>query len=284
MLMRWIRLGPVAVFLLAASARPAAAAAPGPQVWQVDWEQARCTIATGDPASLYLALWMTPGDPTPELYLVGPADRIRGGGDRIKLTLAPGGKSIKAWRRARPGKAGAIIVELGDLGDDFPTAFASASEVRLTGFSTPISIPVQGANQAMAALNQCLDQKMTEWGIDAKAYRALRTPPKEPVPGQVDWLGDDDYPPKAQAAGQAGDAVVRLSVDARGKVTHCAVVASSGSKPIDDVTCRQALRKARFVPAVGADGRPMAAMRTVRAKFRLIESSGSMAILPPPSE
>ena len=63
--------------LFGALAAPAPAA---PQVWQVDWEQARCTIATGDPANIYIALWMTPGDPTPELYLVGPVDRLRGGG------------------------------------------------------------------------------------------------------------------------------------------------------------------------------------------------------------
>ena len=238
----------------------------------MDWEHSRCTIATGDPSRLYLALWITPGDPTPELYLVAPADRLRGGGDKVNLTLAPAGKSIRASTIAvRAGKAGALIIELGDLGDDFPLAFAKASEVRVTGFTAPLSIPVQGASKAIAALNQCLDQKMAEWGIDARAYRALRAPPMPRIRGQIDWLGDDDYPVAAVSAGQAGDAVVRLSVDARGKVTHCAVVASSGSKPIDEVTCRQAVRKGRYIPAMGSDGRPTAAMRTVRAKFRLIE-------------
>ena len=271
MFMRRVALGQTAVLLLAALASPAAGAPAAPQVWQADWELARCTIATGDPANLYLALWMTPGDPTPELFLVAPAERLRGGGDKIDLTLAPAGKTIRASTIVRQGKAGAKIIELTDLGDDFPLAFAKASEVRFGGSSAPISVPVQGASKAMAALNQCLDGKMREWGMDPRAYRALRSPPKSRVPGEIDWLGDDDYPGEAQNAGQEGDAVVRLSVDAKGDVTACAVVASSGSKPIDEMTCRKALRKARYIPAVGADGRPTAAMRTVRAKFRLID-------------
>lgn len=261
-----------AAILCAALASPVTAAPPsaGPQVWQVDWEQDHCTIATGDPAKLYLALWMTPGDPEPELYIVGPADRLRGGGDKVDLTLAPAGQTLKVWNLARQGKAGATILQLSDFRETFPTAFSKASEVRLAGLAAPISIPIKGANQAIAALNKCLDDKMNEWGIDAKAYRALRTPPLTPVPGHIDWIGDEDYPSEAQSEGEAGDAVVRLSVDAKGKVTDCAVVASSGSKTIDQVTCRNALRKARYIPAVGANGRPTAAIRTVRAKFRLI--------------
>jgi len=270
MSMRRIRFSEAIALPLALLASPAAAAPAAPQVWQVDWEQAHCTIATGDPASLYLALWITPGDPTTEVYLVAPADRLRGGGDTIELTLGPGGKPIRASTRIRPGKAGATIVELGSLADDFPLAFMKSSEVRVSGFTAPLSIPIQGARKAIAALDQCLDQKMVEWGMDPKAYRALRAPPMPRIRGQIDWLGDDDYPPEAYNKSEEGEAVVRLSVDVRGKVTDCAVVASSGSKPIDEVTCRRALRKARYIPAVGADGRPTAAMRTVRAEFRLI--------------
>ena len=252
--------------VLAAPAAPAPAAKP--QLWQVDWEQARCTIATGDPAALYLALWVTPGDTVAELYLVGPAGRLRGGGRRVDVTLAPGGKPIHAWSDIHPGQAGATVVQLGDLGEDFPAAFAKATEVRIAGFAEPVMVPVQGADQAMAALKSCLDEKMAEWGIDPKAHNALRAPPRDP--GNFDWMDDKDYPAAAMNKDQAGDVVARLGIDAKGKVTDCRVVATSGSKPLDEVTCKKALAKARFVPAVGANGRPTAAMRTVRAKFRLM--------------
>lgn len=266
--MRSMRIGQAAAVLFAALAAPAPAApAAAPQLWQVDWESERCTIATGDPATLYLALWLTPGDTVAELYLVGPADRLRGGGARVLLTLLPGGKPISAWRVIRTGQAGAMVVQLGDLGDDFPAAFAKASDVRVTGFAQPVAVPIKGAGQATAALRKCLDEKMAGWGIDPKAHNALRAPPKDP--GNFDWMDDKDYPQAAMAEDQAGDVVARLSVDAKGKVTDCRVVASSGSKPLDEVTCKKALAKGRFIPAVGANGKPTAAMRTIRAKFRL---------------
>lgn len=267
--MRSIVFGQMAALLFAALATPAAAAPAAPQLWQADWEQERCTIATGDPASLYLALWMTPGALEPELYLVGPADRLRGGGERVDVTLAPGGRPIRAWTIIRAGQAGATVVQLGDLGEDFAPAFARAAEVRVAGFSSPVAVPIKGAGQAMAALKKCLDEKMTAWGIDAKAFNALRTPPKDP--GSADWMSDDDYPSDAVAAGKEGDVVARIRVDAKGRVTDCAVVATSGSPTMDAVTCERTLAKARFIPAVGADGRPTAAVRTIRAKFRLAE-------------
>ena len=265
--MRSMRIGQAAALLFAALASPAPTAPAAAQLWQVDWEHARCTIATGDPASMYLALWLTPGDPEPELYLVAPAERLRGGGERVKLTLLPGGKPISAWTIVRPGQAGATVVQLGDLDENFPAAFAKASEVRVTGFAQPVAVRITGAGQAMAALRKCLDEKMAEWGLDPKAHNALRAPPIDP--GNHDYLDDFDYPHEDQAAGKEGDVVARLSIDAKGRVTNCAVGVTSGSKPMDEVTCRKALRKGRFIPAVGGDGRPTAAMRTIRAKFRL---------------
>ena len=268
--MRSMRIGQAAAVLFAALAAPApapAAPAAAPQLWQVDWESERCTIATGDPATLYLALWLTPGDPEPELYLVGPAGRLRGGGARVLLTLLPGGKPISTWTIIRAGQAGATVIQLGDLDETFPAAFAKASEVRVTGFAQPVTVPIKGAGQAMAALRKCLDEKMAGWGMDPKAHNALRAPPMDP--GNHDYLDDFDYPREDQATGKEGDVVARLSVDAKGKVTDCAVVVTSGSKPMDEVTCKKALQKGRFIPAVGANGKPTAAMRTIRAKFRL---------------
>lgn len=37
--------------------------------------------------------------------------------------------------------------------------------------------------------------------------------------------------------------IVRLDVDATGKVANCAVVVSSGQKSADDVSCRRAVQK-----------------------------------------
>jgi protein TonB len=59
---------------------------------------------------------------------------------------------------------------------------------------------------------------------------------------------------------QQGTVVVRVVTDQSGKVTSCAVVLSSGVTSLDDVTCATALKRAKYKPAIGADGRRSSAM------------------------
>jgi protein TonB len=60
-----------------------------------------------------------------------------------------------------------------------------------------------------------------------------------------------------------------MDVDARGKVTGCAVVVSSGSTSLDNVTCQAAIQRGRYHPAIGGDGRPMAASRIENVTWQL---------------
>lgn len=71
------------------------------------------------------------------------------------------------------------------------------------------------------------------------------------------WIGDGDYPAAAMARGQSGKVGYRLLIDATGRVERCDIVESSGHAPLDKGTCDLIRRRARFVPARGADGAPM---------------------------
>jgi TonB family protein len=71
------------------------------------------------------------------------------------------------------------------------------------------------------------------------------------------WIGDGDYPAAAQALGQSGTVEYRLLIDAQGRVERCDVTGSSGHAALDKGTCDLIRRRARFVPARGADGQPM---------------------------
>jgi TonB family protein len=255
--------------MLAVPPCSAAAPATSAQVWQVDWEDSQCTISTGDPASFFLSLRVTPGDPRPSLYVLAPAARLKGTGDGVKITLPPSAKSFRQSSSVAPSTNGAGVLKVYGLKEDFTPAFAAASEVRLTGLGEPVSIPVANADQAMAALKDCVDLKLSGWGIDAKAYEALRAPPIDP--GDHDWFSAMDYPSAAQQAGQSGDVIARITVNAKGKVTDCVVVVSSNSPPLDEIACAKTLKSARFIPAVGSDGKPTAAMRTTRVIFRLMD-------------
>lgn len=69
--------------------------------------------------------------------------------------------------------------------------------------------------------------------------------------------------------GEEGDTIARLDVDATGRVTGCAVLVSSGSAALDNATCKISLERGRLRPAIGADGKPIAAFRIMPVRWRL---------------
>ncbi len=89
-------------------------------------------------------------------------------------------------------------------------------------------------------------------------------PPAPPAPSQATaakvrgdpnfGITDDDYPVDAQRAEQQGVTSVSYDVGADGKVTNCAISSSSGSKSLDDTTCKLITRRARYTPAKDAAG------------------------------
>ncbi|MCU0890686.1 MAG: energy transducer TonB, partial [Sandarakinorhabdus sp.] len=78
-----------------------------------------------------------------------------------------------------------------------------------------------------------------------------------------------EYPPAALALGQSGSVGYRLLVDAQGQVESCDIVESSGHAALDKGTCDLVARRARFVPARGVDGAPMAWSYRGRIKWML---------------
>jgi TonB family protein len=241
-----------------------------PQVWQLDWQKNHCTISTGDPATIGLSVWMTPGDPRTDLYLIGSPKALPGiTGKTLTVTLMPSGRSFSSTAVQNLSEATSVrAMAAYEFPEEFPARFAGSTEVRIEGLEAPVSIPVIGSAKAMAALRQqCIDEKLAEWGIDPKVYEALRVPPTDP-PGSL-WFTADDYPSAAKAAGEEGEAIARMDVDATGRVTACAIVVSSGSTSIDKATCDVSLQRGRFHPAIGADGSPMAAPRILPVTWHL---------------
>lgn len=63
-----------------------------------------------------------------------------------------------------------------------------------------------------------------------------------------------DYPAEAIRLGEEGRVGVRVQVAADGRVTGCRVTASSGSRALDEGTCRVLSERARYAPARDAAG------------------------------
>lgn len=234
-------------------------------VWTLDWEESHCTISIGDRDRAQLGLWMTPGDPDPQIYLVGKPGVIpRNPGETMTVTLSPGGERYEAevavLSEDRP-----TVLRLSDLRDTFPAAFAKSDEVRLSDGRYALNLPVQGAGKAVGALQGCINDALTQWGVDAKAFAALRKAPTDAAKNYL--VSDADYPAVALDRNESGQVVAKLNVDTTGKVTDCAVVVTSGSQALDAATCKAALANGQFEPAIGPDGRPVAAPRVISVRY-----------------
>lgn len=80
-------------------------------------------------------------------------------------------------------------------------------------------------------------------------------PPRQ-IKGRI---RDSDYPRAAGEQGIGGTVGVRFQVEADGRVSHCDVERSSGSKELDETTCRLIVERFRFRPSLDPEGRPVPA-------------------------
>lgn len=65
------------------------------------------------------------------------------------------------------------------------------------------------------------------------------------------WVTLNDYPTDTH---QQGTTRYRLLIAPTGRVARCEITASSGSKWLDEATCRNLTRRARFAPATNSKG------------------------------
>jgi protein TonB len=97
---------------------------------------------------------------------------------------------------------------------------------------------------------------------------ALPAPPAAPPPPRFtpkaaapkgnpgNWATSNDYPSRALREEREGTTGFRVTVGTDGKVTDCQITRSSGSPDLDEATCSNVRRRARFQPATDGDGNP----------------------------
>jgi TonB family protein len=83
------------------------------------------------------------------------------------------------------------------------------------------------------------------------------------------WITRDDYPPAALRAGQQGTTSVTLRVDDKGLPTGCRVKGSTASALLDQTTCTLLMARARFTPALDAEGRPTSSEYESRYRWEI---------------
>jgi periplasmic protein TonB len=81
------------------------------------------------------------------------------------------------------------------------------------------------------------------------------------------WATTNDYPSRALREEREGSTGFRVTVGADGRVTGCSVTSSSGSSDLDDATCSNVTRRARFNPATDGEGQPTSGSYSGRVRW-----------------
>ncbi|WP_442947151.1 energy transducer TonB [Novosphingobium sp.] len=97
--------------------------------------------------------------------------------------------------------------------------------------------------------------------------------PPPPVPGTPkgnpgSWVTTNDYPSRALREERTGTTGFRLEYDATGKPTNCTITRSSGSPDLDDATCQNLMRRARFKPGT-RDGQPVGSVYSSSVRWEI---------------
>jgi protein TonB len=89
----------------------------------------------------------------------------------------------------------------------------------------------------------------------------------QPKGNPANWATTNDYPTRALREERAGTTGFRVSVGPDGRVTSCSVTSSSGSPDLDEATCSNVTRRARFTPATDGEGNPTSGSYSNRIRW-----------------
>lgn len=252
-----------------ASAQTAPAPAPAPArapLWQVDWGDQYCTlIRRPDPGtSEVVGLRVLPGSELSSIVLLAP--RSAALADPIDtVILGPSGQSFDVHARQEERAHNARAMLIGGLPRSFLGSLADSQELQLkAGRAARRRIALPNVAAAVRALRQCVSNAFREWGMDEAVWNALQ---RLPHSTNVMGMTDNDYPTEEIDRRGQGRVIVRVTVSAEGRATACATVATSNTPAMDQATCAAVMSRARFIPALDAQGRPIAAQITESVMF-----------------
>jgi protein TonB len=83
------------------------------------------------------------------------------------------------------------------------------------------------------------------------------------------WANTNDYPSRALQQEREGTTGFRVTVGANGRVTDCQITSSSGHSDLDQATCSNVTRRARFDPALDGNGNPTTGSYSNRVRWQI---------------
>jgi TonB family protein len=244
------------ILALVATAPATAAAAPSPPVpkWVLNYAGTYC-ILSRDPAGDMsgVAFRTRPfSDEHDLLLLLSPTGAKSFTGDGVVHTGGIDGLPRYVSVGEPKGKAVRLVDTVITTEQMERLAVSGNLRVTVPG-KLDESVTLANMAQAMKALHLCEDDLAKRWNVQ----KTWVVPPK-PTADPRNLFSASDYPSLALDRGRQGGVRVLLSLDATGAMSDCRLIEGSGDASIDAVPCRVFRKRAKFTPALDANGRPVA--------------------------
>jgi TonB family protein len=118
----------------------------------------------------------------------------------------------------------------------------------------------------MVQIDRCLADLQKHWNIEEVAAARLRSRAKGNV---AKLFRSSDYPDIALGKDAGGTVQLVMLVNEAGKVADCTVTATSNVPVLDAQSCAVVTARAKFTPAIGADGKPAKDSIVTRITWRI---------------
>jgi len=248
--------------------------------WTADFGDDYCRLIrnfSDGSHQVQLALERTQPGAFTRILLVGEGITPFRGADTIAYTFSPNGNEFRGrYIKSETGDGkpflgfDPLVLQLTPPtftpGQPFPIYDRAAELDRvkdITGFSlgagltSPVRFETGSLRAPIALMQQCADDLLTVWGLDAlKHQTATALPVLVPREDGVLPQGTIPFTDFEKMIGNAN--LVRVLIGADGKPTSCVIRTPTLSESTNNKICSLVMSRATFVPAKDSAGQPMA--------------------------
>ncbi|MBX7458809.1 energy transducer TonB [Qipengyuania sp. 1NDH17] len=134
--------------------------------------------------------------------------------------------------------------------------------------TTIVTLQLPNLVPALRALNQCAENLVEFWGLDLEQHRTMQRGPEWTNSKVVIRRFMSDYPSKALRRGEQGSVRFVVLVDEKGEIIECRQSDATELEALDSPACR-AMERAKFEPALDANGQPMRSYYATKIRYVL---------------
>ena len=134
-------------------------------------------------------------------------------------------------------------------------------------FGREVTLRLGSLDAPIGALQTCVDELITHWGIDVEAHKTLSRPTAPTNLREVPRMMD--YPPKMLVRSMPGLVNIRLDIDETGQITACHIQMPLSDPVFEESSCADIQHALEFDPALDKDGKPIASYWITRVHFQI---------------